>query len=242
MPEEEAKPKVDIDKSVCLNVIIRRHGEKGPDESLSENDSQPEEFGKEISAESKIYTSFAHRAVQTAEKIAQGADTPNQTRERFELITSKLLPENFQAGLKNDYETGFRAIMADNRACALAASGIAALIEKFRLMSAKLKDGTNLTVPCITHDLEIACFLKQALIRKVEEGERIFGFNNIKDIDGPFAPNEYFQLTLKRIGGKEEISLKFSNPQRLSGVACEIDIEKVTKLAFLYQEKTKEKN
>lgn len=237
----EAGLKVDKEKGVCLNLIFGRHGEKAPDGGLLESDSRPWQIGREIGPDSKAYASFAPRAVQTAEKIAEGVGTLYKTRERFELITSKLLPKKFSDDLRKDHDLGFGAILADEGASALVASGLAALIERFRRMSTRLKGGTNLNLPCITHDLEIACFLKQALVRNFQ-GRKILGFENIEEIGGPFATNEYFQLTLKRAKDKEKISLKFSNPQRLPGVSCEIDMNKVKQLAFLYREKTKEEN
>lgn len=236
MTDSTEFPQPKEQEAVSLILKFGRHGEKDERGRLAETDLKPTRLGKDLSPQTKAYSSLAPRAWQTAEKITQGAESKYQTRDRFALITSKLLPQEFSDALKANYDEGFERILADEEACSLTASGIASQIEHFRQMSTRLKEGTLFNLPQVTHDLEIAAFLKVALVREVN-GQKIEGFGNVSEIGGPFDTNEYFEVKIERKGPEEAISFKFDNPQRLPGVKCELNLEKIAKLADLFKEK-----
>lgn len=239
MTDSTELPQPKEQEIITLVLKFGRHGEKVGRNQLSETDQRPAQIGQELGPQTKAYSSFAPHAWQTAEKINEGAGNTHQTRDRLALITSKLLPQEFSDALKANYDEGFDKVLASEEACALAASGTASQIEHFRQMSARLKAGTSFNLPQVTHDLEIAAFLKEALVREVD-GQRLAGFTNISEIGGPFNTNEYFEVKIERTGQTETISFKFDNPQRLPGVKCELDLQKVAELAHLFNEKTKE--
>jgi hypothetical protein len=234
--DQERKNKLN---NICLTIRIGRHGEKGTDGELLSSDFLPAEFGQKIGKNLKVYTSFSNRAFQTGARIAEAAETPYASREKFNLVSSKLIPDKFNALLREDYSNGFEAILADDEARAVAASGIAAFIDRFRRMGPKLNDGTVLNFVGVTHDLEIACFLRETLIRIDDQGQIIRGFKNISEIGGPFDTNENFALVIRRENGRQTIAFRFENQERLPGVKCELDMDRVAELAELFREKTK---
>lgn len=236
MTDSTEFPQPKEQETISLILKFGRHGEKVGRNQLSETDQRPTQFGQELDPQTKTYSSFAPHAWQTAEKINEGAGSNYHTRDRLALITSKLLPKEFSDALRANYDEGFDQILASDEACALAACGIASQIEHFRQMSTRLKGGTSFNLPQVTHDLEIAAFLKEALIREVD-GQRIEGFDNISEIGGPFDTNEYFEVKIERKGPEEAISFKFDNPQRLPGVKCGLNLKKVAELADLFKKK-----
>jgi hypothetical protein len=86
------------------------------------------------------------------------------------------------------------------------ASGIAKLIDEYITMSGKLKSGSNVDLINATHDFNLAAFLKEAIIRKVEKKETR-GFKSINEIGGSIDFNENFEIIIDR-KDKNTVSIK----------------------------------
>jgi hypothetical protein len=242
---EQSQEELTSQDKVVFKIIVGRHGEKGDRGQLLDSDTKPFELGQKLGPVTKSYSGPVPRARQTAERISQGANegqTDNQryhTRERYELSSFTLLPEEFIQVFKNDYEQGFDRVLADDKACAIVASGLAARLDLFRRMSDRVNPDESVNLPQITHDLDIACLLKQALLRKID-GQEVRGFENIEEIGGPFEPNEYFEFHLKQDGAIPKVSLTFSDPERSALIGdSELDMNKVAELNKVYQERVK---
>lgn len=226
-------------EKIILNLQIGRHGEKDAKGELSPDDTKPFEFGRLLGQQTKVYSALMPRVVQTAKKISEGAETQYTQRQRVELVNSGLFriyyPE-YTRQRNEDDDTWEARVMNDSRARAIIASGIATQIEHFRQMAErKLSPGTKLNLPHVTHDLEIAAFLRETLIHE-ENGQETHGFKNMNEIGGSFAENEYFDVRIERSGSQENISFEFENPERLPGAKCRLDLAKVEQLAKLYRE------
>ncbi len=225
---------------ITLTLQIGRHGEKDEKGKLSPIDTKPSELGQRLGPLTKVFSAFMPRVVQTAEKISEGAETSYVPRQRAELVNSGLFRMYYPEYVRQkdeDYDTWEARVMDNPRAREIIASGIATQIEHFREMARRQKvaPGSNLNFPQVTHDLEIAAFLKEALIREVN-GQEVHGFENINEIGGPISENEYFDVRIERSGDSENISFSFENPQRLPGINCRLDLGKVEELAKFYKE------
>jgi len=107
------------------------------------------------------------------------------------------------------------------------AGGIANRVETYIKMADRLNSGSNVDLLNGTHDLNIASFLKEVMIRKVDDKE-VTGFNSVKEIGGPIGYNESFTIRISTDEqGKKMIVLLFR------GQEFEIDMPRLAKLASL---------
>jgi len=109
------------------------------------------------------------------------------------------------------------------------ASGIAKLVDRYVAMSDRLKPGSNVDLINATHDLNLVAFLKEAIIREID-GEKVRGFNSIKEIGGPIDFNESFEVLIDR-RGKEEVEIKMI----FRGQEYGIDMERVKELVEVHE-------
>lgn len=248
MPEQEREsiPKessieTERGKDVTLVLKFGRHARHKKNKIIPEEFERLKEIGGELEFPAKAYTSFKKRAIETGEKITESAPETLKTRARLELSPRlRAYPELIAMDEEKGYEAFFNEVM-NNRPEVRAdvASGIAARIEHCRRLAERLNSGSKYSLVNVTHNLDLACFLKECLIRETEKGE-IKSFKDIEEIGGPFDQAEFFELKLNRDkAGQEELSFKFDNPERLPGVKCKLNIKRVEELAQLYKERYK---
>jgi len=239
---EESLIETERGDNVTLVLKFGRHARyKKEDKVIPEEFEKLKEIGGKLEFPAKAYTSFKKRAIETGEKITESAAGSLKTRVRLELSPRfRAYPELMKMEEEKGYEMFFYEVM-DNRPEVRAdvASGIAARIEHCRRLAKRLKGGSKYNLVNVTHDLDLACFLKECLIRETEKGE-IKSFENIEEIGGSFGTAEFFELKLNRNKeGNEELSFKFDNPERLPDVKCRLDVKRVEELAQLYTQKYK---
>lgn len=238
-------PKAEIEKSRDITLLLKfgRHAKHEEDKVIPEEFERLREIGGKLEFPAKAYTSVKKRAIETGEKITEAAPGNLKTRTQLELSPRfRAYPELMQIMKEKGYEVFFEEIL-NNRPEVRAdvASGIAARIEHYRKLAKRLKSGSKYSLVNVNHDLDLACFLKECLVRETKEGE-IKGFEDIKEIGGLFDRAEFFELKLNLDKeSKEELSFKFDNPERLSNVKCKLDIKRVEELAQLFEEKYREK-
>lgn len=246
MPEQEREfiskeSLAEKGKNVALVLKFGRHARHKKDKIIPEEFERLKEIGGKLEFPAKAYTSFKKRAVETGEKITESSSRGLKTRARLELSPRlRAYPELIAMNEEKGYEAFFNEVM-NNRPEVRAdvASGIAARIEHCRKLSKRLKSDSRYDLVNVTHDLDLACFLKECLVRETKKGETK-GFKDIEEIGGPFDGAEFFELRLNRDKeGKEELSFKFDNPERLPGVECKLDVKRVEELAQLYTQKYK---
>ncbi len=240
---EESSIETERGKDVTLVLKFGRHARHKEDKIIPEEFERLKEIGGKLEFPAKAYTSFKKRAIETGEKITESSPRSLKTRVRLELSPRlRAYPELMAMAKEKGYEAFFNEVL-ENRPEVRAdvASGIAARIEHCRRLAKRLKGGSKYSLVNVTHDLDLACFLKECLIREKEESE-IKGFKDIEEIGGPFDEAEFFELKLNRDKeGEEELSFKFDNPERLPDVKCRLDIKRAEELAQLYKEKYKKK-
>ncbi len=228
-------------RNVTLTVKFGRHAKHEKDRIIPEEFKRLEEIGDKLEAPVKAYTSFKERAIETGKKITEATSDGLKTLERLELSPRlKAYPKLIKMMRKKGYEAFFEEVL-NNRPEVRAdvASGIAARIELYCKLSKRLKSGSKYSLVNVTHDLDLACFLKECLIRETSEGE-IKGFEKIEEIGGSFNTAEFFELKVIRDEkGRQKLSFKFDNPERLPNVKCELDMERVEELARLFKKNYK---
>ncbi|MBU2564630.1 hypothetical protein KKA23_03580 [Patescibacteria group bacterium] len=247
MPKQELPEvsKAEIEKSRDITLLLKfgRHAKHEEDKVIPEEFEKLREIGGKLEFSAKAYTSFKKRAIETGEKITEATSENLKTRTRLELSPRfRSYPELMQTMKEEGYEMFFEEVL-NNRPEVRAdvASGIATRIEHYRKLAKRLKSGSKYGLVNVSHDLDLACFLKECLVRETKEGE-IKGFEDIKEIGGPFDAAEFFELKLNLDEeSKEELSFKFDNPERLSDVKCKLDIKRVEELAQLFKEKYRKK-
>lgn len=77
------------------------------------------------------------------------------------------------------------------------ASGIARIVDRYIAMAGKLQSGSTIDLVNSTHDLNVAAFLKEVIVREVGR-EKVKGFQSIEEIGGPIGYNEHFEIIIKR--------------------------------------------
>lgn len=75
------------------------------------------------------------------------------------------------------------------------AADMAKLVSRYLKMPDKLKSGSNIDLLNVTHDFNLAAFLKEVLVRE-KDRERVVGFDSIEEIGGGFGFNENFELLI----------------------------------------------
>ena len=89
------------------------------------------------------------------------------------------------------------------------ASLVALRVAKYIRMAERLKPGSIVDFVNATHDYNIAAFLKEVLVRRVE-GQRVIGFDSIAEIGGPIDHTESFHFDIKTDAqGSQSVQLYF---------------------------------
>jgi len=254
MPEEEFKkfipeeePKKEKGKNVRITISVSRHGEKTPNEELSELGSMEskEKGKKEIIPEGgvKAYTSPFRRAIETTESELEGIgkqDTKQriyETKERSELAPPNWRKEVYEGAKKIYAKEGEDGVFRYTLAEPLAqedlekwTSGMAFIIDRYRRMANRLNSDTNIKLIHTTHDVVIGDFLRKAAILKDEGGGRI-DLGNLDVVGGPIKYLEGFDLEIYLDEeGKEHLKIIFRDRE------FEVDAEKLGSLVNKYRE------
>ncbi|HTX86557.1 MAG TPA: histidine phosphatase family protein [Candidatus Nanoarchaeia archaeon] len=112
-----------------------------------------------------------------------------------------------------------------------AAANLAKLIDNYSRMAKKINSGSEVDLINATHDLNLAAFLKEVLVREIDK-RRTVGFDSVKDIGGAFDFNENFEVLIRTdAGGQESRALLFR------GKEFEIDEKRFTELVDIYDKK-----
>ena len=104
------------------------------------------------------------------------------------------------------------------------ASGIAKLVDRYIKMSGKLNSGSNVDLVNATHDFNLAAFLKETIVREIEE-KKVRGFQSIEEIGGSMDFNENFEIIINR-KDQNNISAKIS----FRGLEYELDMDRIKEL------------
>lgn len=116
------------------------------------------------------------------------------------------------------------------------AAGIANRVETYIKMADMLNSGSNVDLLNGTHDLNIASFLKEVMVRKVDNKE-IRGFDSVKEIGGPIGYNESFTVRIcTDEHGQKAVILLFR------GQEFEIDMPRLAELSALAKSEEREAN
>jgi len=123
------------------------------------------------------------------------------------------------------------------------AGAFASVVSTYQEMSSRLKSNSKVLMVGGTHGPSIECFLREALIRKIEDGGEIRGFENIDEIGGPIDPSESISIDIKRDqeGNLLRLDVKFDNPERPNFPEMYFDPGKLVELKKYYDELHQEK-
>ena len=98
-------------------------------------------------------------------------------------------------------------------------------VEAYIKMADRLRSGSDIQMINDTHDLNLAAFLKEALVRDVN-GQKIRGFKSIEEIGGSLAFNEGFEIIVENDEeGKKNIKFVFRGRQ------YELDFQRLNELS-----------
>ena len=98
-------------------------------------------------------------------------------------------------------------------------------VETYIKMADRLRSGSDIQMINDTHDLNLAAFLKEALVRDVN-GQKIRGFKSIEEIGGSLAFNEGFEIIVENDEeGKKNIKFVFRGRQ------YELDFQRLNELS-----------
>jgi hypothetical protein len=209
------------------------------------------------------------RSLETAEIYAQeiaGEDT-SQTRPRnllnYEPLVSKppydhtaiyngALPENFDLlpddekarASKHAQAAVLDHLIGLNTPEAQAykrevAGAFSSFIIRSENLAERLKAGSKVLMPSGTHGGLIEPFLAETLVRRMEDGREIRGFERIEEIGGDFDPSESFdvEISTEENGNLGPLRLKWEKDSpRPSAPEMYLDSDKVRELAAYYKE------
>ena len=109
---------------------------------------------------------------------------------------------------------------------------VAKRVEKYIKMADRLPSGSDVQTIDNTHDMNLAAFLKEALVRDVN-GQKIRGFKSIEEIGGSLAFNEGFEIivendeegkkNIKFVFRKRQYELDFQRLNELSKIAKDVE-------------------
>ena len=98
-------------------------------------------------------------------------------------------------------------------------------VETYIKMADRLRSNSDIQMINDTHDLNLAAFLKEALVRDVN-GQKIRGFKSIEEIGGSLAFNEGFEIIVENDEeGKKNIKFVFRGRQ------YELDFQRLNELS-----------
>ena len=105
-------------------------------------------------------------------------------------------------------------------------------VETYIKMADRLRSNSDIQMINDTHDLNLAAFLKEALVRDVN-GQKIRGFKSIEEIGGSLAFNEGFEIivendeegkkNIKFVFRKRQYELDFQRLNELSKIAKDVE-------------------
>lgn len=109
-------------------------------------------------------------------------------------------------------------------------------------LAKNLKSGSKVLIPSGTHGGMIEPFLQQALVRRMEDGREIHGFEGVEEIGGDFNPSEAFSVEIKTdtSGNVELPMVSWDDPDRPKTTKMYLDPAKLQELAEFYRELHKE--
>ena len=103
-------------------------------------------------------------------------------------------------------------------------------VETYIKMADRLRSNSDIQMINDTHDLNLAAFLKEALVRDVN-GQKIRGFKSIEEIGGSLAFNEGFEIIVENDEeGKKNIKFVFRGRQ------YELDFQRLNELSKIAQD------
>jgi len=122
------------------------------------------------------------------------------------------------------------------------AGAFAYFIEHYEKMAERLKSDSKVLMPSGTHGGLIEPFLQQTLVRVLENGQEIQGFEKLEEIGGDFDPSEAFnvEITTDVKGKSNLLKIIFDNPKRVGFKEAYLDREKIKELSEFYKEIHKE--
>ena len=126
-----------------------------------------------------------------------------------------------------DYYLSFSEQRPDERTMSPVetAAIMAKRVEAYIKMADRLRSGSDIQMINDTHDLNLAAFLKEALVRDVN-GQKIRGFKSIEEIGGSLAFNEGFEIIVENDEeGKKNIKFVFRGRQ------YELDFQRLNELS-----------
>lgn len=245
MPEvlkspEAIEPERDIQEKYGRNVEIRaifaRHGEKTPEGTLApEGFKQAREKGEALEVKKsgiKGYTSAVERAVDTCNTIIEAARTEEKfkTRKKLELTMpafQKEILQKYKEIVKEKGENEALQWLIDNPANTEMQEWTANLAKRLDLyirMADRLKSGSEVDLVNASHASGLENLFRKIAIHE-ENGEKITGFEDIKEFGGGFEPAESFEVNIKtnKLGEK-------SVTMNLRGQEYGVDLERLREL------------
>lgn len=114
------------------------------------------------------------------------------------------------------------------------AADMARLLDEHVKMSKKLKSGSEIDIINVTHDFNLAAFLKEILVRE-EGGKKVIGFDSIEEIGGGLDFNEGFEVLIetdkdknkkiKLLFRKKEYEIDEAKFKELTRISTALDYE-----------------
>jgi broad specificity phosphatase PhoE len=121
------------------------------------------------------------------------------------------------------------------------AGAFAYLVEHYRDMAKRLKDGSKVLIPAGTHGGTMEFLLQQALVRKNDDGSTIVGFKKLDEIGGEFSPSEDYNVDVSTDENGHPAPMRvsfdnpFNNPGRVLPEVAYLDEAIVAELADYYR-------
>lgn len=106
------------------------------------------------------------------------------------------------------------------------AAALAKRVDIFRRMAPRLRSDSQVDLINITHEFNLAAFLHEVILRPKEDGTTQRGFDDVKDIGGPFESTEGFEIIVKTDGNSQ-----LATSLLLRGKEYEIDDDRLRELA-----------
>lgn len=118
------------------------------------------------------------------------------------------------------------------------AGALAYVVENYEKMARRLKPESRVLVPAGTHGGVMEFLLKEALVRKDEGGNEVVGFQDLKEIGGPFMPSETFNVNIStdESGVEKQLAVSFDSSERPSDPDMYLDANRVHELSAYYKE------
>jgi hypothetical protein len=176
-----------------------------------------------------LKSEFSQKAQQIKKDIV-GDSHENKESEEFKCLLAEA------SIAQTDYYLSFGDKKPDSLAPSPveAAAGIAKMVDNYSRMVERLNSGSEVDLINATHDLNLAAFLKEVLVREID-GRKVVGFDSVKDIGGALDFNESFEILIKTdLAGEKSLKLLFR------GQEYEIDSERLQELVAMFNEKKNE--